>query len=61
MYMRHGDVYILGVTKTNANVMMAFQFMTNVSSQALYDITIGMHLKRLLYQASHCWTAVYIS
>ena len=30
MYMRHGDVYILGVTKTNANVMMAFQFMTNV-------------------------------
>ena len=37
MYMRHGDVYILGVTKTNANVMMAFQFMTNVSSQALYD------------------------
>ena len=31
MYMRHGDVYILGVTKTNANVMMAFQFMTNVS------------------------------
>ena len=33
MYMRHGDVYILGVTKTNANVMMAFQFMTNVSFQ----------------------------
>ena len=31
MYMRHGDVYILGVTKTNANVMMAFRFMTNVS------------------------------
>ncbi len=30
MYMRHGDVYILGVTKSNANVMMAFQFMTNV-------------------------------
>lgn len=32
MYMRHGDVYILGVTKTNANVMMALQFMTNVGS-----------------------------
>ena len=31
MYMRQGDVYILGVTKTNANVMMAFRFMTNVS------------------------------
>ena len=30
MYMRQGDVYILGVTKTNANVMMAFRFMTNV-------------------------------
>ncbi|CAL5219972.1 g1909 [Coccomyxa viridis] len=32
MYMRHGDVYILGVTKQNANVMMAFRFMTNVVS-----------------------------
>lgn len=30
MYMRHGDVYILGVTKSNANAMMAFQFMSNV-------------------------------
>ena len=56
MYMRHGDVYILGVTKTNANVMMAFQFMTNVSSQALHGINIGTHLKRLQYQTSHCWT-----
>lgn len=32
MYMRHGDVYILGVTKSNANVMMAFQFMSNVKA-----------------------------
>ena len=32
MYMRQGDVYILGVTKQNANVMMAFRFMTNVSA-----------------------------
>ena len=36
MYMRHGDVYILGVTKQNANVMMAFRFMTNVSVQPRY-------------------------
>ena len=34
MYMRHGDVYILGVTKSNANVMTAFQFMTNVRATA---------------------------
>ena len=34
MYMRHGDVYILGVTKSNANVMMGFQFMTNVRTSA---------------------------
>lgn len=31
MYMRHNDVYILAVTKSNANVMLSFQFMTQVS------------------------------
>ena len=30
MYMRHNDVYILAVTKSNANVMLSFQFMTQV-------------------------------
>ena len=30
MYMRHNDVYILAVTKSNANVMLTFQFMTQV-------------------------------
>ena len=30
MYMRHNDVYLLAVTKNNANVMLAFQFMTQV-------------------------------
>lgn len=32
MYLRHSDLYILMVTKNNANVMMAFKFMTSVSS-----------------------------
>eukprot|EP00884_Botryococcus_braunii_P011632 jgi/Botrbrau1/2046/Bobra.0047s0023.1 len=30
LYLQHKDVYILGVTKSNANAMLAFQFMTNV-------------------------------
>jgi AP-2 complex subunit mu-1 len=30
MYMRHNDVYLLAVTKSNANAMLAFQFMTQV-------------------------------
>ena len=30
LYMRSSDVYILAVTKSNANAMLAFQFMTNV-------------------------------
>ncbi|DBA77894.1 TPA: AP-2 complex subunit mu [Trebouxia sp. C0005] len=30
MYMRHNDVYILAVTKSNANVMLSFQFMTQI-------------------------------
>ncbi len=30
LYMQHNDVYILGATKSNANAMLAFQFMTNV-------------------------------
>lgn len=31
MTMRHGDVYMLCITKSNANAMMAFQFMRSVS------------------------------
>jgi hypothetical protein len=31
MYLRHSDLYILMVTKNNANVMMALKFMTSVS------------------------------
>jgi len=30
LYMRASDVYILAVTKSNANAMLAFQFMTDV-------------------------------
>ncbi len=32
MYLRHSDLYILMVTKNNANTMMAFKYMTSVSS-----------------------------
>ena len=38
MYMRHNDVYILAVTKSNANVMLSFQFMTQVSQRLTADI-----------------------
>lgn len=30
MYLRHSDLYILMVTKNNANVMMAFKYMTSL-------------------------------
>jgi len=30
MYLRHNDVYILIVTKRNANAMLAFSFMSQV-------------------------------
>lgn len=32
MYLRHADMYILGITKSNPNVMMAFKFMTSVGA-----------------------------
>lgn len=34
MYLRHSDLYILMVTKNNANVMMSFKYMTSVSTTA---------------------------
>jgi AP-2 complex subunit mu-1 len=34
MYLRHSDLYILMVTKNNANVMMAFKYMTSVSNSS---------------------------
>ena len=30
MYLRHNDLYVLMVTRNNANVMLAFKFMTSV-------------------------------
>ena len=30
MYLRHNDVYILFITKRNANAMLAFSFMSQV-------------------------------
>lgn len=30
MYLRHNDIYVLGVTRNNANAMVAFTFMTSV-------------------------------
>jgi hypothetical protein len=35
MYLRHADLYILMVTRNNANVMMAFKFMTSVRQEVL--------------------------
>lgn len=31
LHLRHNDVYVVCVTRTNANAMMAFKFMTSVS------------------------------
>ncbi len=28
MYLRHNDIYVLGLTRNNANAMLAFKFMT---------------------------------
>lgn len=30
MYLRHNDIYILGLTRSNANVMLCFKFMTSL-------------------------------
>jgi AP-2 complex subunit mu-1 len=35
LYLRHNDIYILGVTKNNVNVMLAFKFMTSVGGRWL--------------------------
>ena len=40
LYMRSSDVYILAVTKSNANAMLAFQFMTNVRTSC-FAVTFG--------------------
>ena len=34
LYMRSSDVYILAVTRNNANAMLTFQFMSNVCAAA---------------------------
>lgn len=31
MYLRHNDLYLLALTRNNANAMMAFKFVTSVS------------------------------
>jgi AP-2 complex subunit mu-1 len=30
LYLRHADIYLLSITRNNANVMMAFQFLSSV-------------------------------
>eukprot|EP00798_Chlamydomonas_sp_ICE-L_P015035 gene15035-21105_t len=30
MYLRHQDIYMLGITRTNSNVMLCFQFMSSL-------------------------------
>lgn len=32
MYLRHNDVYLLGITRNNANVMLALKLLTSVRS-----------------------------
>jgi hypothetical protein len=34
IYLRHNDVYVVGITRNNANVMLALKFMTSVGSGA---------------------------
>lgn len=48
MYMRHNDVYILAVTKSNANVMLSFQFMTQVRFRSLVKT-----LRRIVQHKDH--------
>ena len=32
LYLRHADIYILALTRSNANAMLSLKFMTSVSS-----------------------------
>lgn len=32
LYLRHSDLYILSLVKSNVNVMLSFKFMTSVSA-----------------------------
>lgn len=34
MYLRHNDLYLLMVTRNNANAMLAFKFMTSVRGRS---------------------------
>ena len=43
LYMRSSDVYLLAVTKSNANAMLAFQFMTNVRTSWLCRDLSALH------------------
>ncbi len=47
LYLRHNDIYILGVTKNNVNVMLAFKFMTSVSGPAAAAEQLQGHLGAL--------------
>lgn len=42
MYLRHSDLYILMVTKNNANTMMAFKYMTSVSTTIMTCTSAAM-------------------
>ena len=57
MYLRHSDLYILMVTKNNANVMMAFKYMTSVSTTEPATAA-AMHARGLPKAASKDDTAV---
>ena len=56
MYMRHNDVYLLAVTKNNANVMLAFQFMTQVRVLPP-TLSLGCRVATCLQRGSLPWSA----
>lgn len=52
MYLRHSDLYMLMVTKNNANVMMAFKFMTSVSMLS-YSFPVAQHCSCRMLATAH--------
>ena len=51
MTMRHEDVYMLCITKSNVNVMMAFQFMRSVSESAELQARVLFRLSLRVFAA----------
>lgn len=54
IYLRNNDVYIMAVTKNNANAMLTFQFMTNVWACSLFLQLVYMLEGILMALAAAC-------